>query len=202
MGDGTELALGTKITISISVCDLLVLGQGSQVSVGLSDGCQKIQCLLAGAAARVSELIVGVRLDLNGFRLVKWQKHDLSVATGCAGWAVNVGGGGGRVEHCFAVVDDKGVQALAVNHVIAMACDTAGNCGVGLQSNVIKAQDASVAGLRQPWLGRWKFKTSKVGRDEVVGTRPHVTEQIESELVTESVVEERRVELLPGGAGG
>jgi hypothetical protein len=200
VGDGTELALGTKITISISVCDLLVLGQGSQVSVGLSDGCQKIQCLLAGAAARVSELIVGVRLDLNGFTLVKWQKHDLSVATGCAGWAVNVGGGGGRVEHCFAVVDDEGVQALAVNHVVAMACDTAGNCGVGLQSNVIKAQDASVAGRRQTRLDHWS--KSKVGRDEVAGTRPNVCEQIESELVTESVVEERRVELLPGGAGG
>ena len=202
MGDRAELALGTKIAVSVSVCDLLVLGQGSQFPVGLSDGFQEIQRLLAGAAARVSELMVGVGLDLNGFRLVKWQKHDLSVATGCADWAVNVGGGGGRVEHCFAVVDDEGVQALAVNHVIAMACDAAGNCGVGLQSNVIKAQDASVAGLRQPWLGRWKFKTSKVGRDEVVGTRPHVTEQIESELVTESVVEERRVELLPGGFGG
>ena len=200
MGDRTKLALGTKITISVSVCDLLLLGQGSQVLVGFSNGCQKIQRLLTGAAARVSELMVGVRLDLNGFRLVKWQKHDLSVATGCAGRAVDVGGDGGRVEYCFAVVDDDGVQTLAVNDVVAMACDATGNCGVGLQSNVIKAQDASVAGRRQTWLDQWG--KSKVGRDKVAGMRPNVCEQIESHLVTESVVEERRVVLLPGGAGG
>ena len=189
MGDRAKLALGTKIAVSVSVCDLLVLGQGGQVLVGFSDGCQEIQRLLACAAAGVSELMVGVRPDLNGFRLVKWQKHELSVATGCAGRAVDVGGGGGRVEYCFTVVDDEGVQALAVNHVVAIARDAAGNCGVGLQSDVFKAQDATVAGRRQTWLER--RSKPNVGRDEVAGTRPNVCEQIESELVTESVVEER-----------
>ena len=104
------------------------------------------------------------------------------------------------MEYCFTVVDDEGVQALAVNHVTAMARDAAGNLGVGLQSDVFEAQDAAVAGGRQTWLD--ERGTPKVGGDEVAGTRPNVCEQIESELVTESIVEERRVELLPGGAGG
>jgi hypothetical protein len=49
------------------------------------------------------------------------------------------------VEHCFAVVDDEGVQALAVNDVVARACDAARNLGDGIDCNVVKAQDASVA---------------------------------------------------------
>jgi hypothetical protein len=65
VGDRTELALGTKIAVSVPVGDLFVLGQGSQVLVGLSDGCQEMQRLLAGAAARELELIFRIR---RGFR--------------------------------------------------------------------------------------------------------------------------------------
>ena len=128
MGDRTELALGTKIAVSVPVGELFVLGQGSQVLVGLSDGCQEIQRLLAGAAARELELIFRIR---RGFIE--------------ASRAVDVGWGGWRVEHCFAVVDDEGVQALAVNDVVARACDAARNLGDGIDCNVVKAQDASVA---------------------------------------------------------
>jgi len=129
VGDRTELALGAKIAVSVSVCDLLLLWQGSQVPVGLSDGCQEVQRVLAGAAARMSELTVGVGVDLT---------------MSSAGWAADVGGGGGRVEYCFAVVDDEGVQALAVNDVVARACDAAGNLGDGIEVDVFKAQDALI----------------------------------------------------------
>ena len=84
MGNGTELALGAKVAVGVSVCDLLVLRQGSQRLVGLRDGCQEIQRLLAGAEF---ELLFGVRLDLN---LVM-----LCFASG----AIDVGGCRGRVEH-------------------------------------------------------------------------------------------------------
>ncbi len=150
--NGAELALGAKVAVGVSVGDLLALGQGSKRLVGLSDGRQEVQRLLTGAEL---ELLVGVWLDLNGVGLAKWLKHGFRIALCCASGAIDVGGCGGRVEHCFAVVDDEGVQALAVNDVTARACDAAGNLGVGLCCNVIKAQDASVARIARCRLARF-----------------------------------------------
>ncbi len=121
------------------------------------------------------------------------------------------------------MVDDERVQAMAVNQVIARACDAAGNLAVGLGCHVIKAQDASIAcvawcrlmrfGKTQPGPpnrrrqtqpvpgAAWSHFNKRHFNKRHLDKGTELAEQIESELAVASVVEELPVKLLPGGIG-